>query len=142
MKEWIWEFASLSYVEWCIKKGLGTSCLRSSVPWAAAIALTRPPNKTLKVSLFGYLISRRIILDLNDLWSEEIKSYYTYFVKLINTNCNKQCFVDFVNPASPSWSDEFRATCDHANFTLKIYFMLVKQNHVGISLYKLLATYS
>ena len=29
-------------------------------------------------------------------------------------NCNKQCFLYLVNPASPSWSDEFCATCDHA----------------------------
>ena len=34
-------------------------------------------------------------------------------MKLTNTNCNKQCFLDFVNPALPSWSDEFRATCDY-----------------------------
>ena len=63
--------------------------LRSSVSWMAAIALTWLPNKTLKISLFGYLISSKIILDLNDLWWEEIKRYDTYFIKLININCNK-----------------------------------------------------
>ena len=61
---------------------------------------------------FKYLISSRIILDLNDFWSEEIKRHDTYFIKI--TYCNK-CFLDFVNPASPSWSDEFHATCDNAN---------------------------
>ena len=95
--------------------------LRSSVPWAAAIALTRPPNKTLKVSLFGYLISSRIILDLNNLLSEELKRYDAYFIKLIDMNC--KCLLDFVNPALPSWSDEFGITCDHTNILCHVFLL-------------------
>ena len=102
LKEWIWEFASLSCVEWCIEKGLGTSRSFPRTVFLRSIseiknAMSSHLAKILKVSLFGYLISRRIILDLNDLWSEEIKRYDTYFIKFINTNCSKQCLLDFVN---------------------------------------------
>ena len=132
LKEWIWEFASLSCIKWCIKKVWGwlihypeqflwEAFLRSSMPWEVAIALTWPPNKTLKVSLFGYLISSRIILDLNDLLSEELKRYDTYFIKLIDMNC--KCLLDFVNPALPFWSDEFGITCDHTNILCHVFLL-------------------
>ena len=41
-------------------------------------------------------------MDLNDLLSEKIERYDTYLIKLINMNCNKYCFLDFVKPAAPS----------------------------------------
>ena len=60
-----------------------------------------------------------IIPDFNDLWSEKIKRYDTYLLKSSNMNCNKLCFLDFVKPASPSWSDEFCATSDYASIDFK-----------------------
>ena len=92
LKEWIWEFASLYYIELCFKKDLGTTLSFPRTVFLRSISEIKRAVSgcfSLDTSLFGYLINSRIILDLNDLWSEETKRYDTYLIKLINMNCNK-----------------------------------------------------
>ena len=110
--------------------------LRMTVLWAITIALAWLSNKTLKISFSGYLISSRIILDLNDSWPEKMKRFCTCLIEFINMNCNK-CFLDFVKPALLPWSYDsvqLPTTIHRHGLTLSSGTMLASINHQSNSL--------